>query len=145
MGTKFCPECRWIQRGHNRVYVLHRCKSRFSRRSIVLSTVLFLVILIAGVLQLTAVGDFDSAIHPTAAGIQVLHPQPVSRPDPGVVAINVLLKRFDVVPTRRERLAEAIVRSSGRHKIDPRLVASVMIVESRGNPFAISPSDAVGI
>ena len=101
--------------------------------------------LIAGVLKLTAVGNFDSSIHPAAGDLLIVHPQPASRPDPGVAAINVLLKRFDVVPTRRERLAEAIVRSSGRHKIDPRLVASVMIVESRGNPFAISPSDAVGI
>ncbi|PYR87059.1 MAG: hypothetical protein DMG18_00880, partial [Acidobacteria bacterium] len=28
---------------------------------------------------------------------------------------------------------------------DPRLVASIMIVESRANPFAISESDAIGI
>jgi soluble lytic murein transglycosylase-like protein len=55
------------------------------------------------------------------------------------------LKRFEIDPNRRRRVAEAIVRSSSRHNIDPRLIASIMIVESRGNPFAISSRDAVGI
>jgi soluble lytic murein transglycosylase-like protein len=72
----------------------------------------------------------------------------MSHPDPAVAAvaaIDVLLKRFNIAPTHRKRVAEAIVTSSSRHNIDPRLVASVLIVESRGNPFAISSRDAVGI
>ena len=145
MGSISCPECRWIQRGHNKAYVLHRSKKKFSRRSILLTTVLVLLIPIAGLLKSRASGSIDSPTHPPEAGLRVEKPQPVSRPDPGVVAIDLFLKRFDVNPTRRKRLAEAIVRSSNRYKIDPRLVASVMIVESRGNPFAISPRDAVGI
>ncbi len=70
---------------------------------------------------------------------------PVWRPDPGLNAIDALLKKFEVQSARRARVAQAIVRSSRRHDLDPRLVASILIVESRGNPFAISSADAVGI
>jgi soluble lytic murein transglycosylase-like protein len=107
----------------------------------------------AGLLTSSAVGFRNSPTQHASdrgidGGIKESKPESVSRPDPGVAAveaIDVLLKRFDIAPTRRKRVAEAIVTSSSRHKIDPRLVASVMIVESRGNPFAISSSDAVGI
>lgn len=145
MGSKFCSGYRWIRKAYHKADVLHQCKSRFSRRSLLLTGVLFLMMLIAGLLKSPALGSFDSSRHASEAGFQVDHPQPVSRPDPDVVAIDALLKRFDVSPTRRTRLAQAIVSSSGRHNVDPRLVASVMIVESRGNPFAISSNDAVGI
>ena len=67
------------------------------------------------------------------------------RTDPAVQAITRFLKKFEVNSARRKRLAEALVRSSRKHNVDPRLAASIMIVESRGNPFAISPSNAVGI
>src|SRR5437016_9419798 len=69
----------------------------------------------------------------------------ISRPDPAINTIDSLLKKFNVDQARRKRVAQAIVSSSRKHNVDARLVASVMIVESRGNPFAISHSDAVGI
>lgn len=151
-GSKICPRCPWIQTGRNKVYVRCRCNGRFSRRSILLTTALFLLMLEAGLLSSSAVGFRNSPTPPPSdGGSKESRPESVSRPDPGVeaveavAAIDVLLKRFEIAPTRRKRVAEAIVTSSGRHKIDPRLVASVMIVESRGNPFAISSSDAVGI
>lgn len=69
----------------------------------------------------------------------------VPRPDPSVKEIDALLKRFEIDGTRRERVAEAIVQSSRKHNIEPRLIASIVIVESRGNPFAISSANAVGV
>ena len=69
----------------------------------------------------------------------------ISRPDPAINTIDSLLKTFNVDQARRNRVAQAIVSSSRKHNVDARLIASVMIVESRGNPFAISHSDAVGI
>ena len=70
----------------------------------------------------------------------------ISRPDPAINTIDSLLKTFNVDDqARRKRVAQAIVSSSRKHNVDARLIASVMIVESRGNPFAISHSDAVGI
>jgi soluble lytic murein transglycosylase-like protein len=62
-----------------------------------------------------------------------------------VTTMEGFLKRYGVDPRHRERVAAAIVNSSRKHDIDPRLVASIMIVESRANPFAISNLDAIGI
>jgi hypothetical protein len=42
-------------------------------------------------------------------------------------------------------VAESIVRSSRKYDVDPRLIASITIVESRANPFAVSHADSVGI
>jgi soluble lytic murein transglycosylase-like protein len=69
----------------------------------------------------------------------------VSHADSTVNEIDALLKKFEINRANRKRVAEAIVQSSRKHHIDPRLVASVMIVESRGDPFAISSRNAVGI
>jgi hypothetical protein len=67
-------------------------------------------------------------------------------PEPGTVAsITAMLARYGVDDSLRERVAKAIVTSGVKYHIDPRLVASIMIVESRANPFAVSQSDAVGI
>jgi soluble lytic murein transglycosylase-like protein len=58
---------------------------------------------------------------------------------------NAFLKLHQVSETNRERLAESIVTSARKHGLNPRLLASIVVVESRGNPFAISGQDAVGI
>jgi hypothetical protein len=122
MGSKFCPRCRWSK------------------------VAIFLLMLVAGLLTSNAVGFWDSpAHHVVEAGKLDELTRPLQPPDPRVAAIDALLQRFEIDPSRRKRVAEAIVLSSSRHHIDPRLIASVMIVESRGNPFAISSRDAVGI
>jgi soluble lytic murein transglycosylase-like protein len=59
--------------------------------------------------------------------------------------VDALLGRYEVKETHRVRISEAIVGSSRRHNVDPLLVASIVIIESRANPFAISPSDSVGV
>jgi soluble lytic murein transglycosylase-like protein len=65
--------------------------------------------------------------------------------DAAVGSIENLLKGWGVDQTHRLRVAESIVNSAKRHNLDPRLIASIVIVESRANPFAISSRDAVGI
>jgi soluble lytic murein transglycosylase-like protein len=59
--------------------------------------------------------------------------------------MNTFLKLHQVSETNRERLAQSIVTSARKHGLNPRLLASIVVVESRGNPFAISGQDAVGI
>jgi len=107
---------------------------------------LLLVLLEAELLSSNVIGFFRMT---TASPDSTFRPASMSpsvpRIDPTVQAINGCLKKFEVNPARRKRLAEALVRSSRKHNVDPRLAASIMIVESRGNPFAISPSNAVGI
>jgi len=42
-------------------------------------------------------------------------------------------------------LASSIVNSAKKYELNPKLIASVIIIESRGNPVAISGRDAIGI
>jgi soluble lytic murein transglycosylase-like protein len=65
--------------------------------------------------------------------------------DPAVKSIEAFLERYKVERIQRSRIAAAIVGSGRKNDVDPRLIASIMIVESRANPFAISGADAVGI
>jgi len=64
---------------------------------------------------------------------------------PAVRSMEAFLKSHEVSEANRSRLAEAIVTSARKYDLNPRLIASVMIVESRGNQFAISGKDAIGI
>jgi soluble lytic murein transglycosylase-like protein len=66
-------------------------------------------------------------------------------PNPAVRALTSFLTKYKVAKEHQDRVAEAIVASGRKYNLDPRLVASIMIVESRANPFAISTSDAIGI
>ena len=147
--STFCPRSEWIERGRKKVYVLHRlyCENRRSRQSTLLIFALLLVVLEAGLLSSDAIGFFGKTMDkPVNIALSQASMTPaVCRPDPGIKAIDALLKKFKVDGARRKRVAEAIVLSSRRHNLDPRLVASITILESRGNPFAISHSDAVGI
>jgi soluble lytic murein transglycosylase-like protein len=59
--------------------------------------------------------------------------------------MDAFLEQHEVRAANRRRLAESIVSSALKHNLSPRLIASIMIVESRGNPFAISDKNAVGI
>jgi len=67
------------------------------------------------------------------------------RVDPAIREMDSFLERYKVDAGQRSRIARAIVASGRKYNIDPRLVASVMIVESRANPFAISGADAIGM
>src|SRR5262249_37607477 len=66
-------------------------------------------------------------------------------PDPAIGPIKAFLKGYGVDESPIVRVAESIVASARKHNLDPRLIASIMIVESRANPFAISPKYAIGI
>jgi len=64
---------------------------------------------------------------------------------PAVRSMDEFLKHHEVGETNRSRLAESIVTTARKYNLNPRLIASIMIVESRGNPFAISGKYAIGI
>jgi soluble lytic murein transglycosylase-like protein len=66
-------------------------------------------------------------------------------PRAALAPVEALLERYDVDKESLERVARAVLRSSRKHDVDPRLVTSIVIVESRANPFAISVSDSIGI
>jgi hypothetical protein len=55
------------------------------------------------------------------------------------------LKLHKVSEADRSRLAKSLLASAKKYDLNPKLLASVMIVESRGNPFAVSGQNAVGL
>jgi soluble lytic murein transglycosylase-like protein len=66
--------------------------------------------------------------------------------DPAVNDIeDVLGRHLRVTTARRPRIARTAVTSARKHDVGPFLVASILLVESRGDPFSISTRDAVGI
>jgi soluble lytic murein transglycosylase-like protein len=76
---------------------------------------------------------------------QLSHPSNRKAPDPEIQSIDAFLKKSEVSEVNRRRLAVSIVASARKFNLDPKLIASITIVESRGNPFAISGKSAVGI
>ena len=142
----FCSRCRGMRAGWNKRYVSHWlfCK-HWLRKSFELTT-------LAGVLT----GSLLLASPEPSAPVisRDLPEQPVLGPTfdekamsvaAEVRSIDAFLKRHDVREENRERLAESIVTSARKHNLNPKLIASVLIVESRGNPFAISGKSAIGI
>jgi len=142
----FCNRCRGMRVGWNIRFVGHRiiCKEWISKSSkLLIVTVFVAVVIFASSTPGTLVFSVDSLTTPIQkAGLQPLMPSLI---DPAVQSIEAFLKRYGVDESYRTRVAESIIRSAKKHDLDPRLIASLIIVESRANPFAISSQDAIGI
>src|SRR5207249_3545413 len=143
----FCSRCRGMRVGWNQRYVLHSLRCRQWRRH---SSRLF------GLMFLTAVvflafpqpsKTVDSIDEATALPEQqaIIQNKVVQVSGPVVRSIEAFLTSHKIPGADLKRLAQAIVAGAKKHDLDPRLIASVVIVESRGNPFAISGKDAIGV
>jgi soluble lytic murein transglycosylase-like protein len=148
-SSRCCPQRGWSDRSRKNDSGLCglRCENSLSRKSKLGILAVLLVLLEGRLLSSNAIGSFGEKLdEPVDIARNQGNMTPAAfRPDPETKAIDSLLKTFEVDSTRRSRVVQAILRSSRKHNLDPRLVASIVIVESGGNPFAISPSDAVGI
>jgi len=148
----FCSRCRGMRVGWNARYILHCmvCKEVFSKSSKLLILTILLSIMVLGFPTPSAYvfsgqnpseqvqeAGFAIPVMPAAAALPPI--------DTAVTAMEGFLKKYEVDAGHRDRVATAIVNSSRKYDIDPRLVAAVMIVESRANPFAISHLDSIGI
>jgi soluble lytic murein transglycosylase-like protein len=99
---------------------------------------------------LTLPGAGTSISGPKTANAPARVKAPVQAPkvvvlSPAVRSMEGFLKRHKVAEENRVRLAQAILASAKKHDLNPRLLASIMIVESRGRQFAVSGKDAVGL
>ena len=114
--------------------------SRFGVRMIMTSVM---------VLTLPGAGTTVSASEAPKPVQTVVVVAPVAKPkntvSPAVRSMDGFLKSHKVSEENRARLANALVASAKKYDLNPRLLASVMIVESRGNQFAVSGADAVGL
>ena len=147
----FCSRCHGIRGGWKGWQVLRcwRCGQWISKSSKLLILTVFLSILIFRFPLppsfVFSVGDLPGVQEASLDAPDIL----ASAMDPGVrtafQTIDSFLERFHVSASLRGRVAKSIVNSSRKYDVDPRLVASISLVESRGNPFAISRSDAVGV
>ncbi len=145
----FCDRCRGIEVGWNRKYLTHGlvCGGGLSK------SLRILIYTAATAIFISTFPTSTAVVHSDQADTNIELPI-VSGPggdfdaisDPAVEAIEGHLRRHArVSETERSRIARAVVTSARKHDVDPFLVASVLVVESSANPFAISGKDAVGI
>lgn len=141
----FCNRCRGMRVGLNKRYILHRvlCNQwlRGSSRSGSLA-VLLAVLLLAFPESKVSVLSADRREQPVKEPSLQTTVMPVG---PAVRSMEAFLISNGVGQTQCMRLAASIVNSAQKYDLSPRLIASIIIVESRGNPFAISGKDSIGI
>jgi len=142
----FCHRCRAMRKGWNGRYVRHlaTCTEWVSGSSkLLILTAIFASLLFA-------FPSPSSVFFPNIrATVNAERAAPdagsAAAADPAVAAIDNFLEKHDISNPQRDRIASAIVASGRKYDLDPRLIASVVIVESGANPFAISEMDSVGM
>jgi hypothetical protein len=132
--------------GWNRKYILHclACQEWLSKSykllilTVVLSSFVFAFPVTTGI----ALTDFTLA----EVGPSLAKSIPSPKPKADIsAAVQKLLERYGVEKERLARVTEAIMTSSAKYRVDPKLVAAIVIVESRANPFAVSDKTSVGV
>jgi len=138
----FCLRCGGMEMGWNKRFVAHKlyCKG-WAHKSSRLAGFAVVAMMVFGFPKPGAsVGSVPAVPHKEVADIPA-----VAAINNEVRSMNAFLKLHQVSESNRERLAQSIVTSARKHGLNPRLLASIVIIESRGNPFAISGQNAVGI
>ncbi len=133
----------------NRKYLTHSlvCTDKLSKslKLLVYSVTTVVIISLFPVSNTSVLSD-QTAKAPVAQPSDEVVGMFVPISDPAIDSIKDLLGRHSRVSSiQRARIARAVVASGLKHDVDPQLVASVLLVESSANPFAISGKDAVGI
>ncbi len=131
----FCHKChRSMFVGVNRRYLCHLIKHTGINKFLILVAVLGLISLSPSSISIMSTRKVSSASYVTEEEYKQER------------TVQSVLKRFaDVDKEEVTNLAKIIVRQALNKKLDPKLVASVIVVESHGNPLAISGARAVGI
>jgi soluble lytic murein transglycosylase-like protein len=142
----FCGRCRGMRVGFNRRYIAHClvCKKWLSKSSKLFVLTVFASLL---VLAFSSPGTLVFSDENSEEAIQeaAVEAAGIGVESPAVLPIETFLNKYNVHGGQRGRIASAIVNSGRKYDVDPFLIASIMIVESRANPFAISGADAIGI
>ena len=145
-----CTRCGGMKLGWNKRYITHWlwCRQGLRKSARVAGTVAVVATLALGFPEPSA----SVASVPTSSpSVRPVNVTPVTveqatlQVERQILSMEAFLELHQVSEENRGRLAESLVLSAKKHGLNPKLLASVMIVESRGNPFAISGQDAVGI
>jgi soluble lytic murein transglycosylase-like protein len=131
-----------MEMGWNKHYVAHKlyCKGWLHKSSRLAGVAVVAVMMFGFPKPGASVGSVPAQPRQEVADVPV-----VPAVDAELPSMIAFLKLHQVNEANRERLADSIVASARKHGLNPRLLASIVVVESRGNPFAISGQDAVGI
>jgi soluble lytic murein transglycosylase-like protein len=148
----FCIRCRGMRVGWNKRYILHRvfCKQWLGDTSRLGSLAILTAALLLAFPESPTVFSSDRSEQSIQRSEQPTQEAPLRAKmgmsaGPAVRTIDAFLQDHGVREANRSRLAQATVTSATKYNLDPRLIASIMIIESRGNPFAISDKNAIGI
>ena len=142
----FCSRCRGMRVGWNTRYILHclSCKEWLPKSTKLLILTILLSVIVLGFPTPSAY--VFSRLSPAQGVQEAGFDLPLlAAIDPAVSSMKTFLKRYNVDEAHCDRIASAIVKSSRKYDLDPKLIASIMIVESGANPFAISHLDSIGI
>lgn len=139
----FCNRCRGMKVGWNRRYILHClvCLEWLAKttKTLVLtgllSSFVFAFPVSTGVGPDVAVLRLPKALEASNA-IRIIEQ---------TAKLEEMLSPYEADAVRRGQVIRAILASSDKYNIDPLLVASIVIVESGANAFAVSEADSVGI
>jgi hypothetical protein len=143
----FCTRCRGMKVGWNKRYILHclACQEWVSKSykllilTAVLSSFVFAFPITTGIVLTDS--SSPKVVAPAIVAASLV---PVPKSD-GSAAVEQMLARYGVDKERLTRVTQAIMASSLKYKVDPKLVASIVIIESRAEPFAVSEADSVGV
>jgi soluble lytic murein transglycosylase-like protein len=142
----FCTRCRGMRVGWNTRYISHwlLCKHWLRDTSRLRSLAILTVALLFAFPESATVLSSDRREQPLPQS-PVRATNRVMSAGSAVRSIETFLERNGVREANRSRLAASIVSSARKYNLNPTLIASIMIIESHGNPFAISGKDAIGI
>jgi soluble lytic murein transglycosylase-like protein len=142
----FCNRCRGMKVGWNKRYILHclACQEWVSKsyKLLILTAVLSSFVFAFPVT--TNIVLTDPAGPKMAPAVVRASLLPLAKPDIAAT-VEKMLAAYGVGKERLARVTQAIVTSSLKYHVDPKLVASIVIVESGANPFAVSDMDSVGV
>jgi len=148
----FCTRCRGMRVGWNGRYILHRlrCKTWIptSSKLLILTVVLSIFVLRFPTPSAFLLSVADSAgpgVQQASFQVPTILAPVLPAVDPLVHTIDAFLQKYHVDASQRGRVAKSVVASARKHDLDPKLIASIMMVESRANPLAVSSSEAVGL
>src|SRR5215813_11367836 len=151
----YCDHCRGMKVGWNRKYMFHTllCGERKTKvfKFLILTGILSSIVFrypasdaLLREIPSSPVAVVEASVAPPAPVVMPAD-RGVSSADRGASSINDLLAKNGIEASLRKQVTPAIMASAARYKIEPRLVASVLIVESRANQFAVSGANSVGV
>ncbi len=131
----FCPKChRSMFVGLNKKYVAHLFRHTALNKILILIAVIGLIPLVPSTISIMSARKVGLANYISEEEFRQER-----------VVQSMLKRALDLETEQVARLTKIIVRHSLNKKLDPKLVASIVVVESHGNPLAISGSKSVGI